>query len=155
MRFTVSPEQLKFFHLNGYLELENLITKQEASQLLKELHTLKTQSPGYPATHCFRSLPLIATLARKKGWGILAAELLHKKPLRLIYDAFSTQTPILQETLDEQSCGLIFNLTHPQSIFFKETIPDDTLYKEKETCYFFIILTARRVAEELNPLIVT
>ena len=153
MRFTVSAEQLKFFHLNGYLQLENLISEEEVDHLTVALAALCTKSPGYTAENCFRSVPLIASLARTRGWGHITSDLLHKKPLRIAYDRFWSQTPEFTRELGKEDCGFVLNLRTRQGIFFKNSLPD-ALNGETQDVYLLLILTAKHLPESLNPLIV-
>lgn len=155
MRITVSPEQLKFFRTQGYLELEELITEQEASALLKSIADIHVKSPGYPEENLFRSINQISKLARKKGWGQITSELLHKRPLRIQYDKFFPAKPDGFEPLDDESCGILLNLTNRKALFFKQFPPQESLYKGEESCYFFLILTAKFLPEKMNPLIVS
>src|SRR5262245_5784516 len=103
MRFAISSEQLKFFHLQGFLELETIISREEADRLISAITSLRANSPGYPDENCFRSIPLIATLARKNGWGQLASDLIHKKPLRIAYDHFWEKLPESLPSMDDES----------------------------------------------------
>jgi hypothetical protein len=153
MRFTVSPEQHKFFSIKGYLELEELISEQEASNLLAAIKGVKAKSPGYPEENLFRSAPLVLTLAKKRGWGQIAAELIHKKPLRMKSDKFFTSSPLLTEPLDDDSCGMILDLVTRRAIFFRQTPLPENLYKGEANCYFLLIMTAKFLPEKLNPII--
>jgi hypothetical protein len=152
MRITVSPEQLKFFERQGYLELEHLISQSDSSELLISFEKLRDKSPGYTEENCFRSIPLIATLARKRGWGQIAADLMHKKPLRLAYDRFWSQPPEFHEELDRDSCGLLLKLNTGHGTFFRQftSYPFEHIQKE---CYLFLILTSKNLPET-HPLIV-
>src|ERR1700722_12082789 len=99
MRFTVSSEELKLFQTQGYFELEDLLTEEEAVLLVKDIHAVRLKIPGYPEENFFRSIPFIVSLAKKRGWGQVAAELLRKKPLRLCFDKFFLTAPHLIEAL--------------------------------------------------------
>ena len=154
MRFTVSPEQLKFFHLNGYLELEELISEQEASVLITSIKGIKTKSPGYPEENLFRSIPQIANLARKRGWGRIAAELLHKRPLRLKFDKFFSTTPVTLEPLEDNSCGILVNLDTKKAIFFRQSPFPENLYNSTQNCYLLLVVTSNFLPDKLNPIIV-
>lgn len=154
MRITVSPEQLKFFHLQGYLELEDLVSAEEARSLDTALDALRTKSPGYAQENCFRSIPLIATLARKRGWGQIASVLIHKRPLRIAYDYFWTKAPEFNQELDSESCGFLLNLKTHHGIFFKQFLSYPLKYEEQH-CYLLLILTSKHLPESRNPLIVS
>ncbi len=124
MRFTISPEQIKFFHESGYLALEQMLTEQESFLLQTSIKNVTLKSPGYVEQNFFRSIPFLTTLARKRGWGEMAYELIHKKPLRISYDAFFSALPVLSDPLDENSCGLVLDLTTCNGLFFKEKLPE-------------------------------
>lgn len=151
MRFTVSPEQHKFFNIQGYLELSDLISSEEATQLLAAIRTLQTKIPGYTAENCFRSIPLIIDLARKRGWGHLASELLHKKPLRIAYDRFWSNSPQMDQTWEKESCGLLINLSSYQGTFFKES---PAKINSLDAPSLFLIFTSKHLPEELNPIVI-
>jgi hypothetical protein len=153
MRFTISPEQLKFFHTDGYLTLENLLSEKEGGTLLKAIETLRSHTPGYPEVNLSRSIPLIASLVRKRGWGEIAYELIQKKPLRIGYDQLFRTPPVLSTPLEEQSCGLIIDLDSREGFFFKNELPTRPLYKTNAKCYFFLIFTAKHLPEPMNPIV--
>jgi hypothetical protein len=153
MRFTVSPEQLKFFQAQNYLELENLLSKEETISLLTAIDTLRTKSPGYPVENIFRSTPFVASLIRKRGYGHIAVELLHKKPLRLLMDKFFMRRPDFTDPLDDDCCGLLLELNSGKGLFFKQ-LPTASLYKAPLSCYFLLVMTSKYLPEQLNPLIV-
>jgi hypothetical protein len=153
MRFTVSPEQQKFFKLQGYLELENLISHEEATRLIKSIDALRLKTPGYPEENCFRSIPYIAELVRKRGWGQLAADLLYKKPLRIAYDKFWADSPRIEQTWDKESCALLINFSSHLGTFFKK--PPETFKPPKDAeGFLFLIFTANHLPEELNPTVI-
>ena len=153
MRYTASPEQLKFFNLQGYLQIDDLLNSEESKALLSSIKSIGQKSPGYPEENLFRSIPLILSLAIKKGWGQLAAELIHKKPLRLAYDKFSTSFPQLSEPIDEQSCGLLIELKLKSGVFFRNALLIKELYNSPESCYLLLIVTAKYLPEERYPII--
>ncbi len=153
MRITVSPEQLKFFDIQGHLELENLISEEESKSLLDSLATLRDKSPGYAEENCFRSIPQIATLARKRGWGQIAAGLLHQKPIRLAYDHFWSKEPAFNQELERDSLGLVLNLNTGHGIFFRQFLSYPPKHEPKH-CYLLVILTSKNLPESRNPLIV-
>ena len=152
MRITVSPEQLKFFDIQGYLELESLISEEESKRLLDSLATLRDKSPGYAEENCFRSIPQIATLARKRGWGQIAAGLLHQKPIRLAYDHFCSKAPEFNQELERDSLGLLLNLNTGLGAFFRQ-FPSYPLQHQPQYCYLLLILTSKHLPESRNPLI--
>lgn len=150
MRFTASSEQLRFFKMEGSLELEDLLTEEEALSLRASINRIKIRTPGYPEENLFRSLPLISSLARKRGWGQIAYELIHKKPLRIAYDKFFPSQPTFTEILDTHSCGLILELATRKGIFFKQ-LPQ--INNSAGSCYFLLILTAKHLPDHINPII--
>jgi hypothetical protein len=154
MRFTVSPEQQKFFNLQHHLEVEDLLSIEESKALLGSIKNLRTKSPGYPDECLFRSIPLIPSLAKKKGWGQMVADLLHKKPIRLAFDKFSSSLPDLSQPLDEDACGLLIDLKTRRGVFFKELLAAKHLYKSPESCYLFLILTTKYLPEHIHPVII-
>jgi len=154
MRFTVSPEQLKFFHIQGFLELEDLLGEEEVSLLTAEIDAIKNKSPGYPEENLFRSTSFIHSLIKKRGWGQVGAELLHKKPLRLAYDRFFTTSPLFTDSLDDDSCGLLIHLETRRGFFFKQFDLIRDLHNSSKSCYFLLILTAKYLPGQLNPVIV-
>lgn len=149
MRFTVSAEQIKFFQTEGYLALENLLTKEEAASLLAAISSIKSKSPGYPEENLFRSIPMIATVARKRRWGEIAFSLIQKKPLRIAYDKFFSSKPTFLNTLDEYGCGLILNLNEYSGLFFKNHFPSNL----SSNRYLLLILTSNHLPEQINPVI--
>jgi hypothetical protein len=153
MRFTVSPEQQKFFNLQHYLEVEDLLSVEESKALLGAIKTLRTKSPGYPDEFLFRSIPLIASLAKKKGWGQMVATLLHKKPVRIEFDQFSDSLPSVNEPMDEGSCGLLIDLKSRRGFFFKDLLLAKHLYKSPRSCYLFLVLTTNYLPEHIHPII--
>jgi hypothetical protein len=154
MRFITSFEHLKFFQTKGYLELQDLLTKEQAISLISAIDAVRLASPGYPLENLFRSIPLICTLAKNRGWGQVAAELLHKKPLRLGYDKFFITSPSLAEPLEDDSCGLLIELNARKGFFFQHSLLPKSLYNSCGSCYFLLIMTAKYLPEKLNPLIV-
>jgi hypothetical protein len=155
MRFIISSEQLKFFEAHNYLEVEELLTKEEAIALMNAIEESSAKSPGYPQENFFRSLPLITHLAKKRGWGQVAAFLLRKKPMRLLHDRFFSPPFTITETLDDQACALLIDLKSRRGFFFKQAPLPPTLYNSAKNCYFFLILTAKHLPEHLNPVIVS
>jgi hypothetical protein len=153
MRITVSPEQLKFFELNGYLALEKLLTGEECIRLINAISLLRIKSPGYPDENIFRSSPLIAELARKRGWGQIAAALIHKKPLRLAYDHFWPQVPFFTQHLDPESCGCLLNLATQSGFFFKRFSLIHNLLVPQHS-HLLLIFTARHLDDGRYPGIV-
>jgi len=153
MLFTVSPEQLKFFNLQHYLEIEDILSKEEAKALLSAINHVRSKSPGYPEENLFRSTPLIASLAKKKGWGQIAAALLHKKPLRLAYDKFFAAPPDFSYSLDEESCGLLIELNSRKGLFLKNFLAAKELYNSSQSCYLFLVLTAKYLPEQIHPIL--
>lgn len=153
MRFTVSPEQHKFFHLKGYLSLDHLLSTEEGESLIQAMLALRTKSPGYPDENCFRAIPLIVTLARKRGWGRLVCDLIHKQPLRIAYDTFFSTAPTHELVIDEDSCGLLVNLISGSGCFFRKTLPSE-LYAKQEGAFFLIVFTTKFLPDQLNPVIV-
>lgn len=154
MRFTISPEQLKFFQLQGYVEVEDLLTVEEGAGLISAIAAVRNNSPGYPDENFYRSLPLVVSLAKKKGWGQLAAELLHKKPLRLAHDRFFAELPPSFDPIEDNSCGLFVDLKTGQGFFFKQFPKLKNLYNSSKSCYLLLILTAKHLSDETNPVII-
>jgi hypothetical protein len=148
MRFTISPEQLKFFDLNGYLELEGLISSEETNRLTASIQEVVQKTPGYPHQDYFRSLPLIAQLARKRGWGEIAAALVHKKPLRIFSDQLWSSSSQKLPFIDRGNCGLLLDLDQQKGIFFKKNFPADP-----QAHYFLMVVTAKHLPENLHPVI--
>lgn len=153
MRFSVTTEHLKHFYQEGYLELEELLSEGEASTLVKEIGLALQKAPGYPPTQFYRSIPLITKLAKKRGWGEIAAGLIKQKPLRLLSDTFFSASPSLPTALDSTECGVLVNLTRRTGIFFQKNSDKIPLYKGEEGCYLFLVLTAQRLTDALNPLV--
>lgn len=153
MRYAVSSEQIRFFHQNGFLELEDVLTLHDAHSLLSSIKLILKKSPGYSQENLYRSIPLVLALAKKRGWGEIVAELIKKKPLRIFADRyFAPDTELrVQITLDEESCGILLNLSKGTGLFFKEKFPEIALYNTPASCYFLVILTAKRLSNHLNP----
>jgi|GEM_PF-6714420 hypothetical protein len=152
MRVTVSAEQIKFFELNEYLELEDLISEEQIKLLISSIARVRAKSPGYPDENCFRSIPLVAELTRGQRWGQIASELLHKKPLRIAYDRFWETVPSFSQYLDKESCGLLLNLVNGNGTFFKQFPSYSFKYMDKH-CYFILVFTARHLPDALNPVV--
>lgn len=155
MRFTVSPEQQKFFNLQHYLVVEEILDSEEAKALLRAINNVRTKSPGYPEEYLFRSIPLILSLAKKKGWGQMVIGLVHKKPVRLAFDKFSLSLPEMSEPVEQGSCGLLIDLNSRRGCFFKELRAAAPLYNGVESCYLFLILTTKYLPEHLHPTVAT
>jgi hypothetical protein len=153
MRFTISSEELKIFQTIGYFELENLLSEQEAFDLIAAIQEVKKNTPGYAQENFYRSIPFIRRLVRQKGWGQIAAELLHKKPLRIQIDRFFETKPLLETALEDDACGILINLKKRNGFFFKLFPTKDELYKGIESCYFLLILTAKHLPDRLNPVV--
>jgi len=154
MRYTVSSDQLKFFYQNLYLELENVISDQEADSLKKAIEAVLKKSPGYPPKNLYRSLARIHKLALKNGWGEIASALLKKKQLRIESDRYFTTPPSLEEPLDEERIALLINLETKTGIFCLNDLPKSNLYNSSGNCYFLLIMTTKRLHDQLNPLLV-
>lgn len=154
MRFTVSHEQIKFFQLQGYVEVEDLLTVEEGAQLISAIAAVRNNSPGYPDENFYRSLPLVISLAKKKGWGQVAAELLHKKPLRLASDRFFSELPASFDPIEDHACGLFIDLKTGQGFFFKQFPKPKNLYNSSKNCYLLLILTAKHLPDETNPIVI-
>jgi hypothetical protein len=154
MRFTISSEQLKFFHTEGYLTLENLLAQEERTALLSTIETICQKSPGYPEENFFRSIPLVTSLTRKRGWGEIVYTLIQKKPLSIAHDLLFRQVPSSAYLLEEDTCGLLIDLNTCGGCFFKNQLPIATLYNSSITCYFLLVFTAKRLPEQINPIII-
>ncbi len=152
MRLSVSPEQLKFFQLNGYLELEGLISEEESDCLIAEIRKVASKSPGYPEENIFRSAPIVANLARKLGWGQIAVELLHKKPLRIASDYFWSKRPENIPRIYEESCGLLLDLASQRAIFFKTELPS-SVKLDPNGNYFLLVFSAKHLPESIHPVV--
>ena len=153
MRFTVSTEQIKIFYQNSYLELEDILSEEEARSLHAAIKRDDSKSPGYPAENLYRSIPLISILLKKRGWAKMASELIKKKPLRIASDQFFSSPPIVKVAIDEGACGLFIDLEHKRGFFFKDALPKLELYNSDESCYLLVILTANRLPDQLNPIV--
>jgi hypothetical protein len=114
---------------------------------------VRSKSPGYPDEYLFRSIPFIARLITKRGIGQIAAELMHKSPLRLAYDKIYTTFPLLN-TLDADSCGILIDLLNCKGIFFKNSLAPNKLIQADGCYYFFMILTARYLPEQIHPIVI-
>jgi hypothetical protein len=154
MRFTVSNEQLTFFLKQNYLELEDLLSEEEAALLLAAISDVRKRSQGYPEENFYRSIPLISSLAKKRGWGEVASKLLNKKPLRLAHDKFCTSFPSWTEPLENDSCAVVIELNTRRGLFFTQSLLYKSLYNSSCNSYLLLILTAKYLPDQLNPLII-
>lgn len=139
MRYTISPEQEKFFSIHNYLELEEVVSEEEVSSFFKALRKLRTETPGYPEENLSRSIPLINTLINTRGWQQLAEELSHQRPLKLHFDRFFLRAPSSSISIQGNECGLMIDLEKRTGLFFRTQIPESPLYKSDTSCYFLLI----------------
>ncbi len=154
MRFTVSKEQQKFFNINGYLEVEELLEKPEAKGLATEIKNVHLKSPGYPQDNLFRSIPRILNLIKKNGWGHVCADLLYKKQLRIFSDHFYETLPETVE-FEEEDCALLVDLNKRTGCFFKNYERVKSLFAPSEHGYFLVVFTTRFLPNGLNPIVIT
>lgn len=157
MPSSVAPEQYKFYRQNGYIEFENLLSIDDLQRLFNEIQKTIRECPGLKADQLGRSIPFLHKLVRRKQLGHIAYQLVEKKPLRLGLEQFFSSKPVLSEPLEEDSCGLLIYLKgegkEGWGVFFRETLPENKLYKGSDASYLLLIFTAKPLSNDLHPIV--
>lgn len=153
MRYTISSEQIKFFKHNSYLALEDLLGSEEAKKLLCLIDAVNQKSPGYTQDNLFRSIPLIMTLAKRKGWAEMASQLLQKKHVRLLTDRFFDHFPTFTHALDNESLGLLIELESHKGLFFRQIPENQNHLPKSDGSYLFLLFTIRYLPEPQHPIL--
>ncbi|MCH9627210.1 MAG: hypothetical protein S4CHLAM2_08450 [Chlamydiales bacterium] len=143
-RFILAPEHKKFFQLNGFISFETLIAVEEMKAIWKRIEKHRSDLPGLTQENLSAALPELLPMARKIG--PIAAGLLDRKPIRLVYDCVVEQ---LEQTpaIEEREVGLLLSKTGA-GFFFTQPSHLDTL---KQECYLLLVFTANY---SNNPILV-
>ena len=142
-RMMIAPEHKKFFQINGFISFEELVSSREMKELFNQIYQQRSELPGLILDNLFRSIPTILTLAGKLG--PIAASLIDRKPLYLMYDCLLEDIEKIPQIQDRE-LGLLLSLTG-KGLFFTDR---SHLYNEKEKCYFLLVFTANYVN---NPIV--
>ncbi|MFN0065441.1 MAG: hypothetical protein ACKVOH_04310 [Chlamydiales bacterium] len=130
MRFTLAPQQRKFFHDRGYIAFDDLIDEEDSKKN-------------------------ILTLIQKRQFADFAFELLGKKPLRLDFHKTYPEWPDTIDGFDgDKDCALILSIKSFWGIFIKHTIPRiKDIYSEHEGPFLYILFTSRYLSPERHPIV--
>jgi len=93
MKFLVLEKEIKYFHENGFIEFDEILSTQELEKLEKEIDNLmlkeKNSSPldSYKAGRdLFRKSDFIKKIALNRNFSSIIKTLSKKRKLRLIFD---------------------------------------------------------------------
>lgn len=141
MRFGVAPEHLEFYYQNHFIEFEDLLSEEEASDLKEKIDKAPVKRD------LFRTDPGIKKIVLRHKLAEIASNLMKTKPLRIGYDMLlkSGDNPFKEPTtLEEMSCfqgvvcGFVLSLTdEANELMEKGASPICPLPQKKGSGVFF------------------
>ncbi len=141
MRFGVAPEHLEFYYQNHFIEFEDLLTKEEVTELKKNLDNSTI------TRDLFRTDPGIKRIVLRHKLAEIVSNLMKIKHFRIGYDILlkSGDNPFKEPTtLKEMSCiqgivcGFILSLTEePNTLIKQEASPLCPLPHKQGSGVFF------------------
>lgn len=93
MRFTVDHQQRKFFHTNGYITLEELISQEDVNTLYRLIQKevrRRNENNIFEIKDLYCSIHEILKILKKRQLGEIVFELTGQKPLRIATDRYFT-----------------------------------------------------------------
>lgn len=156
MRLTVASEQLKFFRIQSYLDVEHILSDKEIELLVKTIAKAKSEAPHYPEEDLVRSIPLLLSEIRRKKFGSIVSELIGKKPIRWVHDAYIDQPLSALPLLEEGDCGLLLFLTGPKKgngLFYSSHLLNKDFSNFDSDQYLFVSFTARHLNDSTHPIV--